>query len=129
MRRARTGLQVAQWALLVLGLVLLATGSLFVGSVWLRLGELDRRVALLRAASPGRTEDEVVAWLGPPRFIHVGDGAPLPKGYRLLTWPSGSRNPLIGLEDVKVLVNPEGRVDRVYYTDSQQDRRFAPDLP
>ena len=58
MRRARTGLQTAQWALVVvLGLVLLASGPLFVGLVWLRLGELDRRVALLRAASPGRTED------------------------------------------------------------------------
>ena len=71
----------------------------------------------------------MVAWLGPPRFIHVGDGDALPKGYRLLTWPSGSHNQLVGLEDVKVLVNPEGRVDRVYYTDSPQDRRFAPDLP
>lgn len=93
-----------------------------------RIAELERKVKLLRSTAPGRTEGEVVAWLGPPRFTYDGDGRDIPKGCRFLTWPSG-RNPLVGMEDVKILINAEGRVEKVYYTDYVIDRGLAPNLP
>jgi len=110
------------WYALLAGVAALLFGALFYRQQ-LQIDALNRRVALLRAVSPGRTEREVTLWLGPPdraETLTIG-GVRYP---RVLEYRSDPGR-LQGTEDLWIALDSRGQVAAVFYPDTPQDRRIV----
>ena len=99
--------------------VLIAVSLVSHALLWHHAWELERMILLGRIAGPGRTVDQVHAWLGTPSY-----SMELPEGQsdadRIIVYRSGSSD-LVDHEDLWLLIK-DGRVLSASYPDYPTER-------
>jgi hypothetical protein len=95
-----------------------------IGVLWHTQRDLAREILLARATMPGRTADQVRAWLGEPdytRELHL----PGMSISEVLIYRSTGPGTMQASEDVWVAIGPRDRVVGVFYPDYPTERQIV----
>lgn len=104
------------------------TLSFIIGGLgaYVRERSVDHRIEQLRILSVGKSRAEVISYLGEPdNIIQSNVKFNGIAGYTVLEYKSSgmySRTRKTGRDDIKVIIDPDGKIASVYYTDHIWER-------